>query len=123
MAEIRPKVTAALDFYVEELHRQGLNVDRVYLYGSQRSGEWHEFSDVDVVVVSDDFADKAIWERAEITGQAGYETYSAFSESIEALAKTPDEIANCHPASFLADVLKDAVIVYDRDRVPIKAKV
>ncbi len=40
---------------------------------------------------------------------------SAQNESVEALAKTPEEVANRHPASFLADILKDAVVVYDRD--------
>ena len=117
MAQVRPEVAAALDCYVRELIAQGIDVERVYLFGSQAAGNAHEWSDVDVIVVSDDFANMPLWKRPDITGSARSAAFEATGESVAALAKIPAEVTNCHPASFLADVLKNAVVVYDRDTV------
>ena len=115
----RHQVATAIDCYVRELMAQGIEVERVYLFGSQTTGNAHEWSDVDVIVVSDDFAHVPLWRRPEITGAARGAAFVETGESVAGLAKTTDEVANCHPASFLAEVLKDAVVVYDRD--PIEA--
>ena len=88
-------------------------MDRVYLFGSYLEGTPGEFSDIDVIV-SGDFAGKEPWERAEITGEVRFETLEATGESVEGVAKTPDEISDRHPASFLSDVLRRAQIVYER---------
>lgn len=114
MASIRPQVAAAVARYVAALQRQGIEVERVYLYGSQMRGTAGEVSDVDLIVVSPSFVGREPWERAEITGRARFETFRSLGESVEALAKTPEEVASRHPASFLADVLKDAEVVYER---------
>lgn len=114
MLTSRSEVESVVTHYVEALRQQGIEVERVYLFGSHLRGNANEWSDIDVVVVSSAFADKPSWRRVEITGQARFETFQAMGESVEALAKTPDEVVTCHPASFLAAVLKDAVVVYDR---------
>lgn len=114
MAQSRSEIAAVIAFYVEALHRQGIDVDQVYLFGSHLEGTAGTLSDIDVVVVSPDFAGKQPWERVEITGRARFETFQTIGESVEALAKTPDEIASRHPASFLADVLRRARVVYER---------
>lgn len=117
MAEIRPQVAAAIDCYTEQLKERGIDVERVFLYGSQLSDKQHAYSDVDVVAVADDFRDRTAWELAEVVSVAEREAFRRYGESIETLTKTPDEIATCHPSSFLAEVLKDAVVVYERDGV------
>jgi len=116
MRESRSEVAAAVACYVEALRKQEVEVERVSLFGSHLRGTAHDWSDIDLIVVSPDFAGKPAWERAEITGAARFETFQATGESVEALAKSPEEVAHCHPASFLADVLKDAVAVWDRTR-------
>lgn len=117
MLACRSQVEAAIDCYVRELIAQGIDVDRVYLFGSQTNGRAHEWSDVDVIIVSNDFANVPLWKRPEITGAARGAAFAETGESVVGLAKTPDEVATCHTASFLADVLKDAVVVYDRSAV------
>ncbi len=114
MLKSRSEVAAIIAHYVEALRKRGIEVERVYLFGSHLRGTPNEWSDVDVVIVSSDFAGKPSWERAAITGAARSDTFQVTGESVEALAKTPEEMAHCHPASFLADVLKEAVIVYER---------
>ena len=114
MAKSRSETAAVVACYVQSLSKQAIAVDRVYLFGSQLEGTAGELSDIDVIVVSSDFAGKQPWERAEITGKARFETFQATGESVEGLAKTPDEIAGRHPASFLSDVLQQAQIIYER---------
>ncbi len=113
MLKSRSEIAAIVDRYVEELRRQGIDVQSVYLYGSYLRGTPREFSDIDLVVVSPSFEVKEPWERPKIIGKARHQTFQATGESVEALAKTPQEVAAAHPTSFLADVLKDAEIVYE----------
>ena len=73
--------------FKKELEKQGLRVDRLVLYGSWATGKAEEGSDIDVVVVSPDFAGKGYWDRIRILSNAIYEIF----EPIEAVALTPEE--------------------------------
>jgi uncharacterized protein len=117
----RAEVEAVVARYVDALREQGMEVDWVYLFGSYLRGTAHEYSDIDVVVVSPGFADKPLWERPMITGRAAYLTFKDTGESVQALAKTPEEVDNRHPASFLAEVLKDAEVVYEARRAGLES--
>jgi uncharacterized protein len=112
----RAEVEAVVARYVDALREQGMEVDWVYLFGSYLRGTAHEYSDIDVVVVSPGFADKPLWERPMITGRAAYLTFKDTGESVQALAKTPEEVANRNPASFLDEILKDAEAIYEARR-------
>ena len=82
--------TAALEVlsrFREAIEAQHVIVDKVILFGSYATGANREGSDIDVGVISKDFAGKDYWERADILSQAIYEVF----EPIEAVALTPDE--------------------------------
>lgn len=114
MSSVRPEIEAAVADFVNRLEGRGIRAERVYLFGSYLKGTANEWSDLDLVVVSADFARLDLWQTARVTGPASAETSRATGYSIETHAKTPEQVATCHPASFLADVLKDAVVVYER---------
>jgi len=69
------------------LENQGLIVNRLVLFGSYVDGTHKEGSDIDVVVISEDFEGKDYWERLDILSNAIYEIF----ESIEAVAMTSVE--------------------------------
>ncbi len=71
----------------EALENHGVKASKIILYGSYARGDWREWSDIDLVVVSDDFADKSHWERIIVLSDAIYDLW----EPIEAVAMTPDE--------------------------------
>jgi len=119
MLESRSQVAAVIARYVAALEGRGVEVDRVYLFGSYLRGTANEWSDIDVVVVSPAGTGEAPWELAPIVGAARHEVFRATGESVEALVKAPEEVARCHPASFLADVLRDAVVLYEREPAPV----
>ncbi|MCL2652144.1 MAG: nucleotidyltransferase domain-containing protein [Candidatus Azobacteroides sp.] len=41
--------------YAKEINKQGVNLRKVILYGSFAKGTQHEWSDIDVALVADDF--------------------------------------------------------------------
>ena len=69
------------------IEAQNVTVEKLILFGSFATGANREGSDIDVVVISKDFAGKDYWERTDILSQAIYEVF----EPIEAVALTPDE--------------------------------
>ena len=69
------------------LEARGIRVERIVLFGSHATGGAREGSDIDVVVVSEDFAGSSYWERLEILSDAIYDVF----EPIEALAMTSEE--------------------------------
>ena len=69
------------------LESQGIRIHKLVLYGSYAQGKAAEGSDIDVLVISDDFLGKSYWERIEILSDAIYEVF----EPIEAVALTNEE--------------------------------
>ena len=69
------------------LEVKGINNNKIILYGSWAKGKQREESDIDLVVISEDFKDKGYWERIDILSDAIYEVF----EPIEAIAMTPEE--------------------------------
>jgi len=73
--------------FKEAIENQSIKVDKIILYGSWAYGIPHEWSDIDLIVISESFKDKGYWDRIEILSKAIYKVF----EPIEALAYTPEE--------------------------------
>ena len=76
------------------------------LFGSHATGTAHEDSDIDLFVVSSDWAGYNQRERLEILGVAA----GRILEPIEAIGVTPQEIATHGISSFWEQVLKEQAI-------------
>lgn len=87
------------------LEVKGIKVNKVILYGSWLKGNQREDSDIDLVVISEDFKDKGYWERIDILSDAIYELF----EPIEAVAMTPEEWEKGD--SVIVDYARDGEIV------------
>jgi uncharacterized protein len=81
---------SALDIinkFVKVLESQSIEVSKIVLYGSYSTGHQHDGSDIDIVVISEDFNGKSYWDRIDILSDAIYEIF----EPIEAVALTEGE--------------------------------
>jgi len=107
MHKERLKVKTIIKRYMNELSKLGVEVQRVILYGSYAKGSFRKDSDIDLVVVSDDFKGKNLRERLEILGIAAVR----LMEPIEAYGVTPDEIESLEEVSFLKEALSSGVMV------------
>ena len=71
----------------QRIEARGIRPQKVILYGSYADGTHREGSDIDVVIISEDFAGKGYWERIEILADAIYEVFAP----VEAVAMTMEE--------------------------------
>ncbi len=71
----------------QRVEARGIRPQKVILYGSYADGTHREGSDIDVVIISEDFVGKDYWERIEILADAIYEVFAP----IEAVAMTVEE--------------------------------
>ncbi len=91
--------------FKKELESLGVRVEKVILYGSFARGDYREDSDIDLLVISQDFEGKDYWERIDILSEAIYEIF----EPIEAVAMTPNEFEN--KDSLLVDYASNGQVV------------
>jgi len=52
---VAPEIVAIISRFADALKKQGIRVDKIYLYGSYAYGKPEEHSDIDIAVVSADF--------------------------------------------------------------------
>ncbi len=88
--------------YRKILERAGVRVNRIILYGSHALGLSREDSDIDLVVISDDFGKMDLWERLTLLGQAT----ATLGKPIEALGYTEKEFISGEEGSFIVDEVK-----------------
>ena len=69
------------------IEKRGIKLKQVILYGSFATGRHTEGSDIDLIVISDDFFGKGYWERIDILAAVIYEIFAP----VEALAYTSRE--------------------------------
>ncbi len=105
MSKTRQKIKEIIREYKKVLFDLGIHVERVILFGSFTKGNPRRDSDIDLVVISNDFAKLNLRERLEILGMAA----ARIMRPIEAKGYTEKEIKSATPASFLEEVLVTGV--------------
>ena len=87
------------------LEAKGIRIGKLVLFGSYATGQFHEGSDIDLMVVSDDFEGKDYWERIDLLSSAIYEVFAP----IEAVAMTHAELEGGQ--SMLAAFARDGIVL------------
>lgn len=107
MRKTRSQVEEIINKYKEMLEKLGVNSGRAILYGSFAKGNPREDSDIDLIIVSEDFRRMNLRKRLEILGIAA----ARIMEPVEAKGYTPEEIGRFSRSSFLEEVLKVGISV------------
>ena len=84
-------VLEAITFLEQQLKKSGLHISKLILFGSQATGHATADSDIDIVVLSDDFRDKDIFERAQLIKDAEMQTIKKFMVPFDIITMTPEE--------------------------------
>lgn len=106
MARLQPGLARIVSRYREQLVRMGIRPERVLLFGSHAKGITRPGSDIDLVVVSPDFAPLNMRERLEALGVAA----ARIMEPIQAYGVTPDEVQQRTVSTFLLHVLEHEAV-------------
>jgi len=95
-----------VDQFHQGIKARGIKPQKLILYGSFASGTNAEGSDIDIVVISEDFIGKDYWERIEILSDTIYEIFAP----IEAVAMTQEEWDRGD--SFVTDFARNGEILF-----------
>ena len=88
------------------LEAENIKPQKIILFGSFSAETQRQDSDIDLVVISEDFTGKDYWERIDILSEAIYRVF----EPIEAVAMTPAEWQSGD--SLIADYARNGEVVY-----------
>ena len=100
MVKTEREIKIIIERYKEELRKLGIRPQRVILYGSYAGGHPREDSDIDLIVISEDFKKFNLRERLEILGLAAGRVF----EPIEAIGYTEEEVKDTK-GTLLAEIL------------------
>jgi predicted nucleotidyltransferase len=104
MVKTEREIQEIIKKYQQEIEKLGVSPQKIILFGSYAGGSPREDSDIDVIVIADDFRNMNMRERLELLGIAAGRVF----EPIEALGYTQEELKFREKESFLEAILKSA---------------
>lgn len=93
--------------YIEEL-RKTIRVEKVFLFGSYATRTEHDYSDIDIAVISPDF-DGGSERDYLILGRAAIKV----TPLIEARPYRPEDLTDLSPAEFFSKIVRGGKLIYD----------
>jgi len=103
------KVLEAVTFFGAVARKNGIHIHDLIVFGSFGRGTASPHSDIDIAIVSADFAGRDIFERALLTKDAEIQTVRKFRVALDVLTLTPEEYRD--PASLIAGTIRKGIIV------------
>jgi len=108
MAEER--LNEIISFFLIKLANDSVKVDRIVLFGSQLNDAATEESDLDIGIVSEDFANKNIFDRSKLVANAERMTIKQFLIPLDIVMLTPQELSN--ETTLIASYLKNGKVIF-----------
>jgi len=102
MAHIPDNITQIIQKYLAALQAHNIPIQQVFLFGSYAKGNYTEWSDIDLAVVSDSFEGRRFEDRKKIRPI----TLSG-SSRIEVLPYRPEDFTPEDP--FVCEILKTGI--------------
>jgi predicted nucleotidyltransferase len=98
--------------FVADLEALGkVRVKQAILYGSYARGRAHRWGDIDLLVVSEDFAGMSPLKRIRLVAQATFQS----RRHLQAVTCTPKELEEAGPASFLAHIKRTGTVIWQAE--------
>jgi hypothetical protein len=88
--------------YKKNLENLGIKAKKIIIFGSYANGVPKKDSDIDMVVISDDFQNLDLWERLCLLGEATL----GIKKPMEVLGYTGKEYEEKERGSFIGDEVK-----------------
>lgn len=88
------QINTIIRYLKENLYKNRVSVTSLILFGSAAEGKQSKHSDIDILLISNDFNKKSIFERADITRDAEISTIKNFMVPLDIINLTPSEYDN-----------------------------
>lgn len=106
MAKETSQLKSIIRRFCAELEKMGIHTEKVMLYGSQAEKTAREGSDIDLIIISRDFAPFSQRERLEKLGIAA----ACILEPVQANGFTPQEIEKQLLMPFWEQILREQAV-------------
>jgi uncharacterized protein len=103
------QILEAVNFFSAVVRKNGVHIHDTILFGSSSTGTATPKSDIDIAIISSDFAGRDIFDRALMTKDAEILTVRKFKVALDVLTLTPEEYRD--PASLIAGTLRNGIII------------
>ena len=107
---VKKKIRTVISFLEGKLREENIHVSKIILFGSQATGRAEAESDIDVVVISDDFRKKNIFRRVELIKKAEIQTIKKFMVPLDIITMTQEEYEN--KTSLIAQYAHEGEILF-----------
>jgi predicted nucleotidyltransferase len=107
---VKDKVAEAIKFFENCLKEKGVKVSKIILFGSQSTGKATGESDVDILIISPDFQNKDIFERARSTKEAEIKTIKKFRMPLDIITLTSEEFES--GSSLITEFARKGKVMY-----------
>jgi uncharacterized protein len=102
MVQVPINIIEIINKFLEEVKKDKINISQAILFGSYAKGTQHEWSDIDLALVSNDFEGKRLKDRQKVRN-AKLNT----SIDIETHPYRPEDFNTENP--FVCEILKDGI--------------
>ncbi|MEK6764793.1 MAG: nucleotidyltransferase domain-containing protein [Planctomycetota bacterium] len=102
MVQFPAKVKNIIDRYIRELNRNKIPIKEAILFGSYAKGDYQEWSDIDIALVSDIFEGNRIDDKDKIR-----RITLSISSELEVIPFAPDDFNLQNP--FAKEILKTGI--------------
>jgi predicted nucleotidyltransferase len=104
------KLIETIEYFRNQLLFEGIRISKIILFGSQAAGTANENSDIDIVVVSEDFAGKAVSERVKLLNKADARTIKKFMVPLDVILMSEKDLES--ETSILASYARKGKVIY-----------
>jgi predicted nucleotidyltransferase len=89
----KAKIDEVVEYLKQSLFINGIRVDSIALFGSALKGNMDRESDIDLIIISSDFINLDLFERAKLTMKPERETLRKFNIPMDIINLSPEEYA------------------------------
>ena len=87
-------INSVIKYLKQALEQEGVSVESIALFGSTLNNNADSDSDIDLIIISPDFENLDIFERANLTMNPEIKTQKEFMVPMDILSLTPEEYKN-----------------------------
>ncbi|MEA1964623.1 MAG: nucleotidyltransferase domain-containing protein [Candidatus Aerophobetes bacterium] len=88
---VKRKIVKAVEILEKLFQKRGIEIYKIVIFGSYAKGEEKKESDLDIIVVSENFEDKDIFEKVEIVSGIHRELVEKITIPVDIMYYSPTE--------------------------------
>ena len=110
----RAKVRKITNDFIKRLRRNGLPIDKAYLFGSYAWGRPSSVSDIDMAIISPKFKRWNDIKRIKVLSDIARYVYPNLEVEIDAIGFTHEELENASYFDLAGEIRQKGQIIYNK---------